>query len=221
MSHTILDRRWLVLVVAIPAVILATLMGVAMPADTLASLIAENGLFEVTSVALHLMVGGLALYYWRKGHSIAGLLFLACILMAARESDLHKAFTTFGIFKTRQYVDASVPLLEKILSLVTVLGLLAAMATLAFRARKAIGQLFRLRDAAFFGLTFLPVYLILLKVLDGVPRMLRKAGMGLSEREGLISRSIEEVGETFIPILVLIVLLQVVRRPAFSRPAVG
>lgn len=221
MSQSILDRRWLVALVALPAVVLAAVLGAVVPAETLRPLISENGLFELTSVALHLLVGGLAFYYWRKGHSIAGLLFLACLLMAAREADMHKAFTTFGIFKTRQYADASVPLIEKVLSLMTVFGLLGALTALALKARKSMGQLMRLRDAAFFGLSFLPIYLVVLKEVDGAPRMLRRAGVALSERAGLISQSIEEVGETFIPVLVLIALLQVVRRQPFSRPAIG
>jgi hypothetical protein len=219
MAQSLLDKRWLVLLGTIPVVIFAALFGMAMPADILSPLIAENGPFEVASVIMHLMVGALALYYWRKGYSIAGLLFLASILMAAREADLHKAFTTFGIFKTRQYVDASVPLMEKFISLGVVLSLLGAMGLLIYRARKDIGQLLRLRDAAIFGLMSLPLYLVVLKEIDGAPRMLRKAGMALSQREGLISRSIEEVGEAFIPVFVLIVLLQLIRRLPFSRPA--
>ena len=113
------------------------------------------------------------------------------------------------------------PLLEKAISLGVVLGLLGAMLTLVYKARGSIRQLMRARDPGFFGLIFLPIYLVVLKQVDGAPRMLRRAGMALSQHEDLISHTIEEVGETFIPILVLIVLLQVVRRPAFSRPAVG
>lgn len=218
MTSSLLDKRWLVLLTIVPVIALTALIGQVTPAAILEPLIVENGPFELASVCMHLMVAGLALYYWRKGYSIAGILFAACLLMAAREADLHKAFTTFGIFKTRQYVDASVPLMEKILSLGLVLGLMAAMGLLVHRARKEIGQLLHQRHAAFFGLICLPIYLVALKKLDGVPRMLRSTGLALSERETLISRSIEEVGETFIPVLVLLVLLQVVRAASVSRP---
>jgi len=221
MAKSLLDKPWLVLLGILPVVAFATLLGLAMPVATLEPLIVENGPFEVTSVILHLLVAGLGLYYWRKGYTIGGLLSFASLLMAAREADLHKAFTTFGLFKTRQYVDASVPLMEKIISLGVVLPLLGAIVFLIYRSRKDIGHLYRQRHAAFFGLMSLPIYLVALKELDGAPRMLRKAGMALSEREGLISRSIEEVGETFIPLFVLIVLLQMIRPLPFSRRAAG
>ena len=210
MNPSLLDRRWLVLAATLPIIALAALMGSLLPASHLDPLIIENGPFEMTSVGLHLVVGLSALFLWRKGYAIAGLLSLASLLMAAREVDLHKAFTTYGLFKTRLYVDASVPLIEKLLAGAAVLILLGLIVYMAWKARKDVGLLWRERRGAFFGLISLPVYLIVLKEVDGLPRMLRKAGMALSERGTLVSRSIEEVGETFIPALVLIVLMQVV-----------
>ena len=210
MNPSLLDRRWLVLAATLPIIALAALMGSLLPVSHLDPLIIENGPFEMTSVGLHLVVGLSALFLWRKGYAIAGLLSLASLLMAAREVDLHKAFTTYGLFKTRLYVDASVPLIEKLLAGAAVLILLGLIVYMAWKARKDAGLLWRERRGAFFGLISLPVYLIVLKEVDGLPRMLRKAGMALSERGTLVSRSIEEVGETFIPALVLIVLMQVV-----------
>ena len=210
MNPSLLDRRWLVLAATLPIIALAALMGSLLPVSHLDPLIIENGPFEMTSVGLHLVVGLSALFLWRKGYAIAGLLSLASLLMAAREVDLHKAFTTYGLFKTRLYVDASVPLIEKLLAGAAVLILLGLIVYMAWKARKDVGLLWRERRGAFFGLISLPVYLIVLKEVDGLPRMLRKAGMALSERGTLVSRSIEEVGETFIPALVLIVLMQVV-----------
>ncbi|WP_292069065.1 hypothetical protein, partial [Brevundimonas sp. UBA7534] len=72
------------------------------------------------------------------------------------------------------------------------------------------------RSPAFRGLVAVAIFTVALKEIDGLPRMLARVGVILSERADTVSHAIEELGEMALPVLVLAVILQHAR--ATSAP---
>lgn len=74
------------------------------------------------------------------------------------------------------------------------------------------------RAAALRALIAVAVFVVVLKEIDGLPRMLARVGVILSERADILSHSIEELSEMALPVLVMTVLLQLARSTA-AAPA--
>jgi hypothetical protein len=197
--------------------LLAALFGSLVDPAFAGELLTESGPVETASVALHLLAAGVALAMWRRHGGVAGALAVAEVLMALREMDAHRAFTTYGVFSTKLYARAHVPLMEKILAAIAVLALAVLVAAAFWASRREIRDLHRRRAAAFYGLATLPVVIVALKEIDGLPRMLAKAGVMLSERADAISHSVEELGEMTLPLLTMMLLVQLARA---ARPAI-
>lgn len=222
MLHSLFDRRWLLPAIALAVLAAAALFGAVVDPAYAGRLLAENGPVEVASALLHLVAAGLAFVLWRRFGGLAGALVVTEVLMALREMDAHRAFTRFGVFSTRLYLRADVPPIEKIVAAFAVLAI-AVLVVLSFWAsRREILDLFRRRAPAFYGLATMPVAIVVLKEVDGLPRMLARVGVLLSERADAISHSVEELGEMALPLLTMALLVQIARsaapRPAVSAP---
>ncbi len=165
----------------------------------------EGGVIETLTVFLYAGVLVVALFARMRGEVAAGLIALAALLMGLRELDAHKAFTTYGLFKTRLYVSPDVPLVEKLLAGLVVLALLVLL-VLAIRSAwhsKSIR-----RSAAAITLFAVGGFGIFLKEMDGLPRQLRKMGMLLQDDMMAISKAVEETGELGLPLLLALALWQ-------------
>ncbi|MFN3814621.1 hypothetical protein [Brevundimonas sp.] len=169
---------------------------------------------EMASAALHLLVAFVALALWIKQRSLFGLLCLASIFMAGREIDLHKAFTTHGVFSLKQYSSAAVPLMEKLISAAVVVGLVVAFVALTRGVWAEVRRLRHERRAALVGLISLLAILPVLKIIDGLPRYMRD--WGLQPSQGLVDLllSVEEIGELGLPMITLAIILQLWRSHA-------
>lgn len=169
----------------------------------------EGGIIETLTVVLYGVVLLAAIGAAMGGNKAAGLTGLLALLMGLREMDAHKAFTTYGVFKTRLYVSPDVSLAEKLIAgfVVVALVVLVVMAIRASWRTLARGE-------SRAGITLLAVgaFGLFLKQVDGIPRQFRKAGMTLDADVLAISKAIEETGELGLPVLLGLALFQLIRR---------
>ena len=220
MPNSLIDWRWLMPAAFLLVLLASTLFGLAADPAFAGRLLQENGPVEVASIALHLLAAALAFALWMRRGGVCGALGVVSILMALREMDVHRAFTRFGVFTTRLYARPDVPLVEKVLAGAAVLAITVLVAAAFWASRREILELGRRRAPAGVGLITLPIAVVLLKEVDGLPRMLAKVGVLLSERADTISHSIEELGEMALPLLMMLLLIQVARAPT-AAPRLG
>lgn len=168
----------------------------------------EGGIIETLTVAFYGIVLVAAIAVVLGGNKAAGLIGLLALLMGLREMDAHKAFTTYGVFKTRLYVSPDVPLAEKLIAGFVVVALVV-LVVVAIRA--SWRTLARGAGRAGVTLMALGAFGLFLKEVDGIPRQLRKAGMALNPDVLAISKALEEIGEMGLPILLGLALFQLVR----------
>lgn len=197
--------RDLVPALAVGGVALITSLGLALlyPGQ-LPGWTVEHGPIESLTVIGYGIGGALALYLWPRLGAVAGLIALLALLMALREIDAHAAFTRFGIFSSRLYFRPDVPVAEKLGAGVAVLGLAGL---LFWAVRRAWPRL--LAEGGRIGISFgaLVLVALLLKQLDALPRQLRRLGIPFDADTLALSRAIEEVGEAFLPALLVLVLV--------------
>lgn len=169
----------------------------------LADWTAEHGPVETLTLIGYGVAGALALYLWPRLGAVAGLVALMALLMALREIDAHAAFTRFGIFSSRLYFRADVPLAEKLGAGAAVLGLAGL---LFWSVRSAWPRL--LADGGRVGVSLAALFLfaVVLKQLDALPRQLRRLGVPFEADALVLSKAIEEIGEAFLPALLVLVL---------------
>jgi len=221
MSPRLIDNRWLVLGLALLSVFVAIAFAALSTDDAATHALREGGPIEIISACLHFTVAALALWLWTRRGGMVGALAVSELLMGLREIDAHKAFTTHGVFSTKQYFRPDTPGLEKVISAVIVLLVLAAVVGSFWSARRELKALIARRAAAIYGLVTLLGTIVALKEVDGAPRMLARIGLPLSEHVYRFSLSIEEIGEMFLPLLALAVIIQIARAPSgFPAPFV-
>lgn len=169
------------------------------------ALTAEGGPVETATVALYAIGFVASVIMLLRGYRVAGVLALLALLMAAREMDAHKAFTTYGLFKTRLYVSPDVPLAEKLIAGAVVLGLLALLVWSVRAAWRDFTNAYSRVGVTLLGLAGFGVFL---KEVDGLPRELRRAGMEMDPTLLSLSKAVEEVGELGLPVILVLGLFQ-------------
>lgn len=202
------------------AVCVAVIFDLAAPGSLARATLREDGPVELASAVLHLMVAFVALVLWIKRRSLFGLLCLASIFMAGREIDLHKAFTTHGVFSLKQYSTPTIPLAEKLISAAVVVGLVVAFIALTRGVWSEVRRLRQERRAALVGLISLLAILPVLKIIDGLPRNMREWGMEPGRGLTDMLRAVEEIGEMFLPLITLAIILQL-WRSLVTQPSLG
>jgi len=125
------DRAVLALVAAYVAV-LALLPFVLAPA-TFHAAFSETGPFERLSLLAWIGAAAIVLVRIRPLGLPAAAFTLLYLLFAAREADLHKAFTTGSISKLNYYKDASIAASERVLAAMAAAAILLLICYAAFR----------------------------------------------------------------------------------------
>ena len=74
-----LDRPMLVPLLCLAVVVLAAAAGLLIQPDLARTGLAENGPVETVSVVLHFLAAGVALWLWRRGSAVSGVLALSLI----------------------------------------------------------------------------------------------------------------------------------------------
>lgn len=180
---------------------------------------AEHSMVEWASCLAWLALG-LAFPFILRSRSRAAfagsLLFLAC---AAREADLHIAFTGYSVLKPRFLLDSSFPTVSRLV-VAAILATLAIAAVVGVRAfLSAASQAGGLRAPWVRVAVATPVAALLLKALDRVPALVRWTFGDIDDSLVVAIRSIEENFELGLPFGVLAAARMYVRSRTPAVPA--
>jgi len=222
MRDYLLGKPWLVPAVAFLSVCVAVVFGAFNDGETVLTVLQEGGPIENYSAILDFVAAAIAFWFWRRGAGLFALIGTCAFLMAGRELDWHHALTSHGIFSTKLYFYASVPVHEKILGAVLVIGMIAALIWLFLRSLTDLKRLWDLKAPAGFGILAMLFIAPTIKFIDAEPRLATEAGAPLTALVTRILLSVEEIGESTLPFLVVIVVLQAIRDlPERPRHPVG
>ncbi len=161
---TCFDRVLLLLVVGYAAA-LAILPFVLTP-ETFHAAFSETGPFERLSLVALIAAAALVLVRIRPFGLPAAAFSVLFLLLAAREADLHKAFTTRSISKLNYYRDASIPFEERAVAAVIAVAILALIVYAVFVVLRFLLVRHGLRTRAGMWLTIGAALLVFGKVLD-------------------------------------------------------
>jgi len=209
------ESRWVIAVVAVFAVFLTWLMR--QTPEGIAALSEEGAGIEAASAAGFALC---ALAVWiRTGTAFVTKAAISVLMLAltARELDMDKRFFTRGLFKSKQYLKADVPTLEKVLSAALVLFILACFIGLIYRERHGLTAGMRRLHSGTVALAVTALLAVVAKSLDGIARKLEPFGIAVDDGLAVYLEGIEEVLEFGIMALLLVAILTWPRRPA-SHP---
>lgn len=212
--------RMALTVVLIYAAYLA-LLALNLPPEAFKLLFSEQGPFEEMSIVLWLVLGAMLLFHGYRSPRVLALAALA-LLFAAREADLHKAFTTMSLTKIKFYLSPAVPLPEK---LVGGLVLLAAVALIVYLARLAHRFFFHQGGLAtpVGQVLLLPVLMLpASKVVDRFASQLYELfAIRLPQTTSQVIAAFEEGMEMAMPVLFIVALLLHRAGQREAQPAAG
>lgn len=197
-----------VAVVAIAYAAMLSALALWVPEEHFFWMFSEAGPFEELSIVFWLILAGLCFVVpgvSRRALAVPGLL---AIIAAAREADLHKAFTLESMFKSHYYLKSAAPLMEKAIAAVvalTILALLAYALVLGWRqVRRGAWQLDWARTAM-----LATAGLFVCKVLDRMKSVVGEwTGYVFSMTSTRFIAAFEEGFECAMPVLFMIALLQ-------------
>jgi len=181
--------------------------GLSLPHEVFKPLFSEDGPFERMSIVLWALLGLLLLLHDARSPRVLALAVLA-LLFAAREADLHKAFTDLSITKIAFYLRPGIPLIQKFCGGLVLLGgvaLVVLAARLFYRhvvrdqgLRTPLGQLLLLPAV------LLPVS----KIVDRFASQLYELfGIRLPQMVSHVVGAFEEGIEMALPVLFIVALL--------------
>lgn len=211
MRDYLLGKPWLVPAVAFLSVCVAVIFGAFNDGETVLTVLEEGGPIETYSAILDFVAAAIAFWFWRRGHGLFALIGTCAFLMAGRELDWHHALTSHGIFSTKLYFYPDVPVHEKLLGAVLVVGMIAGLIWLLLKSRTDLKRLWDLKAPAGFGILAMLFIAPAIKFIDANPRLATEAGHPLTAMTTRILLSIEEIGESTLPFLIVIIVLQAVR----------
>ena len=202
----------------VAAVLVALILWLELPPRTVMAITGEDGPVELPSALLWF---ALAFGIWtgarppvkdRLAWLAMSLLFLA---FGARELDLHKAFTTMSILKSRFYL-GDVPIGEKLAGL-AVIGLLgAAVLLLLKRYGRVLWRELRQRTPWALAIATFVATLVLAKVLD---RAIYGYGLKVTLSGHALVGSLEELIELSLPLVAAVGFSLGLRPPAGVQTA--
>ena len=170
------------------------------------SLLGETGPIERASALGYFLCAGYMLLAggrdFAKRHAY---IIVLVTLFGCRELDFDKRFTTMGILKSRFYMSSEVPLLEKLVGLIVIALLLWAVINIVKNhLTSTLANLSKLNERAV-GVLMIFVLLAVSKSIDGLARKLKPLGVETSQQVSFLARSVEEVMELGVPILMIAV----------------
>lgn len=195
--------RWAGLVPPLAVVLLSLLLAWAWPQQRVLALVEENGPVEDLTVLFYLLT--VAVFWsvrptaadWRARAGI-GLLLLAC---AARELDLHKAFTGTSVLKLSFYAHPA-PLHQKLGAAAIVLALAAVAGLLLRRFAAPLWRDLRQRRAVAITVASFFTMLVLTKLADRSFAVLAEDyGITMIPWLATVLHAFEEIGECSLPLI--------------------
>ena len=167
----------------------------------------EGGGLETMSAVFY-MVAALVFFavtpkrHWKNLWHIPALM----IFFALRELDFDKAFTTSGVLSSNLYRGDS-PLMTKLIAgSVLLLFLLVLFRLVRFGGPATLRGLKARASWALLAITA-ALTMIFSKSIDGLARKMLSFDVVVSERVGDFAGLVEEIGEAFIPIFIILAIL--------------
>jgi hypothetical protein len=185
--------------------------------ETHARMFAESGPFEWASIVMWLMSGVAVFILLRRGINLSLVIAVSIttLMCAAREADLHKAFTDYSVLKIGYYIDGDFPLAQR-----AALGAIMMLALTALgRVVVGIANRLRTRSGPMSSWELLVVLalaiIVLTKVADRGPDVLESV-FGVSVAPAAIDhvKAFEEGMEALVPLSALLAIALFVRAEA-------
>jgi hypothetical protein len=136
-----------------------------------------------------------------------GYFFVLVILFGFRELDFHKKFTSMGLLKSKLYVTDTVPLYEKMIGFILIAILIYILFSISRRHGKSFLIKIKQLSPVHLGVLATILLLVVSKLIDGLGRKLKTFGIVLQDQFYIYFRTIEEVLELGISIMIMATLL--------------
>ncbi len=188
---------------------LGCLLMLLLPLDELKRWTSEEGLFEQGSWVVYFVVAAVCLFLMREDPRLYATSAVVVLAMAARELDLHRRFTTDSMLKSRYYLKVQAPLIEKLIAGAVVLALTAVVLYMLVRYLPLLLRRLRERSPAAITLATSFVVLVLTKIADRLPDLVRHDFGAVVPAWLLHLQAVfEEPLESTIPLLFLLAIVQ-------------
>lgn len=163
-------------------------------------ILSETGPIELLSIVAWLVLAALfAFSAFRPG--VKWPMAALFGIFAAREADLHKAFTTQGMLKINYYTKAPAPLGEKVVAGIVALVIIGVLLYGGFLFMRFLIVRSGWRSHAGRWLVFAGFLFALSKLLDRLPNvMLEEHGIAFSPLMNLYFAALEEGWELWVPL---------------------
>jgi hypothetical protein len=182
--------------------VLLMLVPLLLPDTTVRQAFSEEGPFEQLSIAAWLFAAGVILARIRPLGARAWMFVLTFVLFAAREADLHKAFTADSILKTNYYRHAVAPFEEKLIAAIVAIGAIVLFACVGAVIVRFLWRQGGWRSRSGFWLLLGAVMVVLGKVVDRAPAVLAlNFDMALPPAASLYVAAFEEGLEMLHPLI--------------------
>lgn len=178
------------------------------PASVTQYLFSESGAFEVMSPWLWYLLAILCLLNVEIKPNTRMFTAIAATLLGLREMDFHKQVFEMSFIKTNFYRSAEIPLMDKLLGFVLLLGIILVFLVLAKKLVQTIRSMKNSLNVAHFFIFLTIACGGLSKVLDRTTSTLKEEfSIQLVPHTQIIIMTIEEGVEMLLPILLIVAVL--------------
>lgn len=171
-------------------------------------LFSESGAFEVMSPWLWYLLAVLCLLNVEIKLNTRLYMAVAAILLGMREMDFHKRIFEISFIKTNFYRSAEIPVMDKVLGLILLLGIIFVFLVLAKKLVQTIRNIKNSLNIAHFFIFLTIACGGISKVLDRTTSTLREEfGVQLLPHTQIVIMTIEEGVEMLLPVLLIVAVL--------------
>ena len=178
------------------------------PASVTQYLFSESGAFEVMSPWLWYLLAVLCLLNVEIKLNTRVFTAIAATLLGLREMDFHKQVFEMSFIKTNFYRSAEIPLMDKLLGFILLLGIIFVFLVLAKKLVQTIRSMKNSLNIAHFFIFLTIACGGLSKVLDCTTSTLKEEfGIQLVPHTQIMIMTIEEGVEMLLPVLLIVAVL--------------
>ncbi|MGV2950259.1 hypothetical protein [Acinetobacter sp. AGC35] len=178
------------------------------PASVTQYLFSESGAFEVMSPWLWYLLAVLCLLNVEIKLNTRVFTAIAATLLGLREMDFHKQVFEMSFIKTNFYRSAEIPLMDKLLGFILLLGIIFVFLVLAKKLVQTIRSMKDSLNIAHFFIFLTIACGGLSKVLDRTTSTLKdEFGIQLVPHTQIMIMTIEEGVEMLLPVLLIVAVL--------------
>lgn len=171
-------------------------------------LFSESGAFEVMSPWLWYLLAVLCLLNFEIKPNTRVFTAIAATLLGLREMDFHKQVFEMSFIKTNFYRSAEIPLMDKLLGFILLLGIIFVFLVLAKKLVQTIRSMKNSLNIAHFFIFLTIACGGLSKVLDRTTSTLKdEFGIQLVPHTQIMIMTIEEGVEMLLPVLLIVAVL--------------